>query len=100
MISPDEDIHNADWLKRKGQVEKPAMSDPHLDPSQDPDRKPLSAAQVREEQLYEQYYRRFKTYPPMFDLRDAERPAFLKEVEEAIKTGVPITLDIPPGAVA
>ncbi len=76
------------------------MSDPYLDPSQDPDREPLSAAQVREEQLYERYRRRFKSYPPMFGLLDAERPAFLKQVEAAIKTGVPITLDIPPGAVA
>ncbi|MCS6305246.1 MAG: hypothetical protein H8K07_16515 [Nitrospira sp.] len=76
------------------------MSDPYLDPSQDPDREPVSAAQRREEQLYEQYYRRFKSYPPMFGLLDAERPAFLQHVEEAIKTGVPITLDLPPGAVA
>jgi len=76
------------------------MSDPHLDPSQDPDREPISAAQAREQALYEHYYRRFKSYPPMFDVTDAERPAFLTQVEEAIRTGVPITLDLPPDAVA
>lgn len=71
-----------------------------LDLPEDDEDRPESPEMKRERELFERYRRRFKEYPPDFGVSDSEWPAFLKQVEEALKTGQPITLELPPDAVA
>lgn len=68
------------------------MSDPDFDePTEPPYLK-------RERELYERYRRRFREEAPSFGASD--RAEFLRQVEQAIKTGEPIRITVPDGAEA
>ena len=62
------------------------------------DRPPEPPHLKRERELYEEYFRKFKDYPPSFGMPEESDQARLARIKKAIKTGQPIEMQIPPGA--